>query len=314
MNPNSLVLKMKTRIYTAVAALLTLFLAACDGGITGTGGINDPILENPPIGAEIDPEAPIAELDIPPQESDSSFNNATDVSERDDAIFKLINGVVGLGPVNARLQDGMGDAIFETAGLAFGEGGATYVSLPADTLQLDVIPAADFAANPPVQQIVGINPLTLGIGSASTAILRGSLDETLEAPLQIFSISNILSTNNTATIRIRIIHAAPAFDAAGPVDIFISPADNAQPTAGFPTFGEASYEAGDIGFIEVATGSYVLTATDVNGQTQRIPTIDPITPASASSTTIVILDDPDGVPGVDVNLVIINDGDRTGLE
>ena len=168
---------MKTRIHTAVAALLTLFLVACDGGITGTGGINDPILENPPIGAEIDPEAPIVELDVPPQESDSEFNNATDVSEREDAIFKLINGVVGLGPVNARLQDGMGDAIFGTAGLAFGEGGATYVSLPADTLQLDVIPAADFAANPPVQQIVGINPLTLGIGSASTAILRGSLDE-----------------------------------------------------------------------------------------------------------------------------------------
>ena len=306
---------MKTRIYTPLAALLTLFLAACDGGITGTGGINDlPIISDPPMGGEIDPEAPVAMVDVPPQESDSSFNNPSNASLRDDAIFKLINGVVGLGPINARLEDGVGEAIVGPAGLAFGEGGATYLSLPADTLQLDVIPAADFAADPPVQQIVGINPLTLNAGSASTAIVRGSLDETLEAPLEVFSISNLLSTNNTATIRLRIIHAAPAFDAVGPVDIFVSPVDNLQPTAGFPTFSSANYEEGDAGFIEVTTGSYVITATDVNGQTQRIPTIDPITPAAASSTTIVILDDPDGVPGVDVVLVVINDGDRTGLE
>jgi len=306
---------MKTRIYTPVAVLLTLFLVACDGGITGTGGINDlPTISAPPSGAPIDPSAPIEMVDLLPQESDSSFNNSLDESDRNDAIFKLINGVVGLGPINARLEDGVGDAIVGEQGLSFGEGGATYVSLPADTLQLDVVPAADFAADPPVQQIVGINPLTLNAGSATTAILRGSLDEMLQAPLQVFSISNLLSTNNTATIRLRIIHAAPAFDAAGPVDIFISPANNQQPTVGLPTFSNANYEEGDAGFIEVATGSYVITATDVNGQTQRIPTIDPITPAAASSTTIVILDDPDGVLGVDVRLVVINDGDRTGLE
>jgi len=306
---------MKTRIVTPLAALLTLFLVACDGGITGTGGINDlPIISDPPMGGGIDPNAPVEMVDALPQESDSSFNNPSNASLRDDAIFKLINGVVGLGPINARLEDGVGDAIIGEQGLSFGEGGATYLSLPADTLQLDVIPAADFAADPPVEQIVGINPLTLNAGSASTAIVRGSLDETLEAPLAVFSISNLLSTNNTATIRLRIIHAAPAFDAAGPVDIFISPADDTQPTAGFPTFSSANYEEGDAGFIEVTTGSYVITATDVNGLTQRIPTIDPITPAAASSTTIVILDDPDGVLGVDVRLVVINDGDRTGLE
>jgi len=56
---------MKTRIYTPVAVLLTLFLVACDGGITGTGGINDlPTISAPPSGAPIDPSAPIEMVDL----------------------------------------------------------------------------------------------------------------------------------------------------------------------------------------------------------------------------------------------------------
>jgi len=308
---------MKARLIAPMFVLCGL-IAACDGGINGTGGPGGDFVDNPTTveggpGADGVPTTPNDVADMP-LASDVNFANSTDASGRSDAIFKLIHGVSNLGPVVATINDGSGDFFIDLPGLQNGEGGEFYESLPADTFALDVLLADDVTGDEPAEQIVGANPLTLGVGSATTAILRGSLDPALEAPLELLPIANQLSTNDPATIIIRVIHAAPAFDANnGPVDIFVTPESAASPTQGFPMLFGATYEMGDAGFIEIITDSYEITATEAGGQTQLIPTLDAIEPSPSSSTTLIIIDDPEGVAGVDVNVLIVNDGDRTGL-
>jgi len=307
---------MKVRL---IAPMLVLFglLAACDGGINGTGGPGGDFPADPPTsqggpGSDGAPETPDAVADEP-LASDVEFINPIDASGRSDAIFKLIHGVSNLGPVVATINDGSGEFLIDLPGLQTGEGGEFYQSLPADTFALDVLLADDVTGAEPAEQIVGANPFGLGAGSATTAILRGSLDPALEAPLELLPIANQLSSNNAGTIIIRVIHAAPAFSANGAVDIFVTPESAASPIQGFPAFSDVTYATGDAGFLELGTDSFEITATDVNGQTQRIPTLDAIEPVPSSSTTLVIIDDPDGVAGVDVIVLIVNDGDRTGL-
>lgn len=303
---------MKEKILTPVVCFLALLVAACDGGISGTGagGISDgPLLEGPD---DADTVA-ITPLDARPLQSDISFTNTANTTARQDAIYKLVNAVVGLGPISARINDGATDPMLPEAGNGYAEGGALYSALVADTFNFDVLATEQLGTDPQAVQIAGINPMVLNAGTATTAILRGSLDTNLNAPIEMFAISNVLGTNNTSTVQIRIIHAAPAFGAAGPVDIHIDPANTGSPASGFPVFENADYANGDIGFVELALGSYVITATDANGVTQRIPTTEAITPSPASSTTFIIMDDPEGVAGVDVILVPLNDGDRSGL-
>ncbi len=299
---------MKAKTLTPVVYLLALLTAACDGGISGTGGISE-FMGAP----ELDSQAPVEMVDAMPLASDIAFTNTADTTLRPDAIYKLVNGVIGIGPISARINDGAVEPSLPATGNDFAEGGALYSALPADTYNFDVVPTSQLTADPEAVQIAGINPMVLNAGTSTTAILRGSLDATLNAPVEMFAIGNVLGTNNTSTIQIRIIHAAPAFDAAGAVDIHIDPANAGQPASGFPVFEDATYSTGDIGFVELASGSYVITATDADGVTQRIPTTDPITPSPGSSTTFIVLDDPDGVAGVDVILVPLNDGDRSGL-
>ncbi len=299
---------MKAKIITPVVCLFALITAACDGGITGTGGPT-PVFEAP----DSDPNAPVAMVDAPPLDSDISFTNDDNTTDRLDAIYKLVNGVISLGPVSARINDGSIDPMLPETGNDYAEGGLLYSALTADIYNFDVVPTDQLVADPQAPQLVGINPFVLNAGTSTTAILRGSLDVELNAPVEILAIGNVLGTNNPSTIQIRFIHAAPAFDAAGPVDIHIDFADTAQPASGFPMIEDASYAMGDIGFVELPADDYVITVTDANGVTQRIPTTEPITRSPASSTTFIILDDPDGVAGVDVILLPINDGDRTGL-
>lgn len=307
---------MKARLIAPMFVLIGL-LSACDGGINGTGGPGGDFVDNPPTqsggpGSDGAPEVPDL-VAIEPLESDVEFANPVDASGRSDAIFKLIHGVSNLGPVVASINDGSGEFFIDLPGLQTGEGGEFYESLTADTLELDVFLADDVTGTEPAEQIVGANPLTLGVGSATSAILRGSLDPALEAPLELLPIANQLSTNDPGTIIIRVIHAAAAFGANGPVDIFVTPESAASPTQGFPSFSSVTYEEGDAGFIEISTDSILITAVDADGVTQRIPTLDALEPAPSSSTTLIIIDDPDGVPGVDVIVLIVNDGDRTGL-
>ncbi len=307
--------------------LTTAFLlSACDGGITGTGGpgLEEPSLMNSPetiivgAGPESDTDAPSGSVAVQALDSDITFANNQDATLRPDSILRIIHTVNNFPPVFALLNQDLENPLIAQPGINFGEGSEFYLSVAADTYEMDVIAATEIAdaASLPAQ-IAGINPLSLSAGSASTLLLRGLPDsgdeETQTYPVSMLAVPNILSTNNANTINIRILHAAPNFDAEGAIDIYIRPADSLNPTTGLPTFEDFDYSVGDSGYFETTVDSYSITATNANGLTQRIPSTDAITPAPGSSTTIVVMDDPNGVAGVDVVFLIINDGDRTGL-
>ena len=301
-------------------------ISACDGGITGTGG---PVLESPDLGPNgptivggqgpvIDMEAPTGNVAVEALDSDIEFANNIDATLRSDSILKIVHTVNNLPPVFALLNQDASNPLISQPGINLGEGADFYLSVAADTHELDVI-VTDAQAGPSglPAQIAGINPLSLSVGSASTFVLRGIPDDSSDAaqtyPIELLAVPNVLSTNNASTVNIRILHAAPNFDAEGPIDIFIRPSDSTNPTTGLSTFEDFGYAVGDTGYFETPVGSYSITATDANGLTQRIPTGDAISPAAGSSTTIIIMDDPNGVPGVDVTFLIMNDVYRTGL-
>lgn len=316
---------MSVKFRLLVLLTTATFLSACDGGITGTGG---PILESPDSssngptivgeGPGIETSAPSGDVAVQALDSDIDFANNVDATLRSDSILKIVHTVNNLPPVFAILNQDASTPLIPQPGINFGEGADFYLSVAADTHELDVIAiGAEPGPSGLPLQIAGINPLSLSVGSASTFVLRGIPDDGSAAaqtyPVRLLAVPNVLSTNNADTINIRILHAAPNFDAEGSIDIFIRPADSTNPTTGLSTFESFNYAAGNTGYFETPVDSYSITATDANGLTQRIPTTAAISPAAGSSTTIIILDDPNGVPGVDVTFLIMNDGDRTGL-
>lgn len=301
-------------------------LGACDGGIKGTGG---PMLEGPdadlvtnPIitgqGPELTMTAPSGNVASDALDSDITFANNVDATLRSDSIFKIVHTVNNLAPVYAILNQDLANPLISQPGINFGEGSEFYLSVPADTYELDIV-ANTGPSDPAVfpMQVAGINPMSLSAGSASTFILRGLTDDgsgqVQTYPIEVLAVPNVLSTNDENTVNIRILHAAPNFDAVGDVDIYIRPADSTNPTTGLPTFEDFSYTVGDTGYFETIEGDYSITATNADGVTQRIPSTTAISPPAGSSTTIVIIDDQNGVQGVDVSILIINDGDRSGL-
>lgn len=294
-------------------------LGGCDGGITGTGGpmtdLDDLVSSSDagPMGGENDPAGDVA---VAALNSDIEFVNNADASLRSDAIAKIVHTVSGLPAVYAVLNQDFSAPLIAQPGINFGDGAQFYLSLPADSLELDVIALGE-ETSPTPTQIAGINPLILSAGSASTLVLRG-LPSSTEADdpytIEMLAVANILSTNQSSTVNFRVLHAAPLFDAEqGDLDVYVRPADSSNPTTGLPTFEQFDYSVGDSDYFETIAASYSITVTDANGQTQLVPTTDAMTPSPGSSTTIIIIDDPNGVAGVDVEFIIMNDGDRTGL-
>lgn len=359
-NPETITMKSVCKLISLFA--FTLLLAACDGGIKGTGG---PVIdmegsidavdgsvdggsggiqesttadnqEEPddmtmlpgPSGMDPVPTAPEVAPDQLP--SDTNFATTFDATLRSDALVKVIHGVNGLGPVVAILNQNVDMPLVASPGLSFGEGSQQYLSLVADSYELDLLDANQFAQQTgalPVQ-LAGVYPLTLSEGSASTLLLRGLAEpqdpdavvtegetgEEFGYPLEVLAVPNLLGTESADSVQIRIVHAAPLFDGAGSVDIFINSTSAPSATSGIPIFEDFDYVDANTGYYETAHDSYYITVTEPNGLTLRIPTLEPLMATPGSSTTIILLDDPDGVAGMDVKVLILNDGDRSGLD
>ena len=302
-----------------LAGLTAALVSGCDGGITGTGG---PITEMESTIGAIDSgpsssdAAPSGEVAVASLSSDSEFVNNANATLRSDSIARIVHTVNELPSIYAVLNQDFTAPLIPQPGIDFGDGFQFYLSLPADTHELDIF-SLETEPTEPRTQLAGINPLILSEGSASTLVLRGlttSVEEDDPYVIEMLAVPNVLSTNQGSTINIRVLHAAPLFDAEqGELDVYLRTTDTINPTTGLPTFEDFNYVTGTSGYFETVAGSYSITATDANGQTQVIPTTEPITPSGGSSTTIIIIDDPDGVAGVDVEFLIVNDGDRTGL-
>jgi len=313
--------------------------SASDPTILGTG----------PVEADGGPEGTVASIAT---QSDSQFTNNDNATLRSDAVVKIVHGANGVGPIVAFLNQNTSEPLLGLPGVAFGEGDEQYLPLVADSYELDLVEAGLFDSMQPElpTQLAGVYPLTLSAGSASTLILRGMfaepapadavvepeagsqpldatpdpalepgiepLDDESSYPLEVFSIPNSFSNTpgQSVSVQYRIIHAAPLFDQEGPLDIYINSTSSAGPTSGIPIFEDFDYADANTGYYETTPDGYWITATDADGQTQRLATLDPMTQTAGSAITIILLDDPDGVPGVDVNVLILNDGDRTGLE
>ena len=131
-------------------------LGGCDGGITGTGGpmtdMSDIIVgadSGPTVDGNTDPTGDVA---VAALNSDIEFVNNTDASLRSDAIARIVHTVTGLPSVYAALNQDFTAPLIPQPGINFGDGADFYLSLPADTLELDMI-ALDAATDDTPTQI-----------------------------------------------------------------------------------------------------------------------------------------------------------------
>ncbi len=301
--------------------IFSLILAGCDGGISGTGGPDTQIMM--PINgtdseisageSDTDP-APVGAPQVLPDAEDTSFVNNANVTLRTDAIVNLVNSLSGNADALVVTNNSNTiNPILPLPGLSFSDQSAGYFTLLADTHDIDIVLATDYAQDINAEKIAGVNPMTLAAGSSSTIIVRG-VPGAETTPAQALVIANHTSTNSLNTVEFRVVNAAAQFAMQGNLDIYVLPAGQLPTQNDMPAFKDFSYATGVTDWIEVPAGSWDIVATDAGGLTQRFATAEPLVPAASGSWTIVVRDDPSGVAGVDTELVILNDGDTGALQ
>lgn len=317
--------------YQAACLLLFVTVSACDGGIFGTGDGNDtgatvvppnmstdsngaaPV-ESPPgvdgsttDGNTSDGATTDGQGDMPGETGDSSssaFENSIGVTNRSDALIRLVNA-------NSVLQDSIvmtvnnkrEQPLVPLPGLNYIEGKREYLDIPAaESTSLEVLLADDFSAGR-YGLSKNLKPLALAAGSVTTLIVRET-PEYLPEEFEVLPLITLSTTgNNNASLR--VVHAAKSFTAGSAINVILLPSASDQAVAGYVPLEFSSQP--DSAYVTVAPGQYRVQFETAGVSIGLSSSINPIELTAGQTVTLIIRDTQTGIPGIDVDVLLLED-------
>ncbi len=280
-------MKTLTQLISRLSLLLLIFiLAACDGGIFGTGD-GGPIVpidaSSPPeTGGDPDENMPPTSAPISPgtslDNSPVSFENLDISTDQENALINVLN--YSESTLAVRIDDANADRQVIAA-----NSNGPALSLAPDTSSLSLVDSAGLV-------VFEFAPFTVAAQSLSTIIVRED-----ENGITAIAVRSESGTNDAANSRVRIIQVGQLGDASSSTAFTLQPGgDNPGPAEVVLT--GISFNAQSVtDYVTVGSGDYVLSDA-----LQRIPAVA-ISLDGGGVYSILLTD------SVDARVVLVRDSD-----
>ena len=285
-----------------IALSMPIMLAACDGGIIGTG-------DGEIIDTEGSTPDPVSQTPGTDQESNGSvaFTNNSAATSRQDALIRFVHA-------NARQTDNFvivvnndrENPLVPLPGLSYAQATQAYRPItPATASSIQIFLAADLQSGA-AQPVAEIDPLMVGAGSVSVVVISTG-NTTQSDNVSVLPLAVTPPTTADEVANVRAVYSARAFNTPNGIDIYFRAAGELLVNID-PVFSAISPTTQTVSsYRRVFPGTYELIATQSGEKTPVYTRSGQIEITQGNLLTLIVRDEAFGPVGQAINIIDIDD-------